>query len=127
MIDIREPAEHATGVAAGARLLPMRQLGARLAEIPDKPTQPVLLICRSGKRARDAGIIFVASAGNDSAPYSTGRCAISASPSHPPSKKASAFSVGVRAWPLMPDSRTRSVPTCVTLARVMSATTSGVR
>jgi len=27
LIDIREPKEHATGVAAGARLLPMSQLG----------------------------------------------------------------------------------------------------
>ena len=52
LIDIREPAEHATGVAAGARLLPMRQLGARLGEIPADPKQPVLLICNTQNRSR---------------------------------------------------------------------------
>ena len=51
LIDIREPIEHASGVAAGATLLPMRQLGARLAEIPTDPTRPVLLICNSQNRS----------------------------------------------------------------------------
>ncbi len=51
LIDIREPAEHATGVAAGARLLPMRQIGARIAEIPNDPAQPVLLICNTQNRS----------------------------------------------------------------------------
>jgi rhodanese-related sulfurtransferase len=51
LIDIREPQEHATGVAPGARLLPMRQLGARLAEIPTDPSQPVLLICNTQNRS----------------------------------------------------------------------------
>ena len=52
LIDIREPAEHATGVAAGAQLLPMRQLGARLGEIPQDPAQPVLLICNTQNRSK---------------------------------------------------------------------------
>lgn len=52
LIDIREPAEHATGVAAGARLLPMRQIGARLAEVPKDPKQPVLLICNTQNRSQ---------------------------------------------------------------------------
>jgi rhodanese-related sulfurtransferase len=51
LIDIREPDEHATGVAAGARLLPMRQLGARLSEIPLDPGKPVLLICNTQNRS----------------------------------------------------------------------------
>jgi len=51
LIDIREPAEHATGVAAGARLLPMRQLASRLAEIPTDPARPVLLICNTQNRS----------------------------------------------------------------------------
>jgi rhodanese-related sulfurtransferase len=51
LIDIREPEEHATGVAAGARLLPMRQLNQRLAEIPTRPDQPVLLICHTQNRS----------------------------------------------------------------------------
>ena len=50
-IDIREPREHATGVAAGAQLLPMSQLNQRLAEIPTDPQKPVLLICNSQNRS----------------------------------------------------------------------------
>lgn len=52
VFDIREPQEHATGVASGARLLPMSQLGARLGEIPKD--QPVLLMCNTQNRSRKA-------------------------------------------------------------------------
>lgn len=52
LIDIREPDEHATGVARGAQLLPMSQIGRRLAEIPADPGQPVLLICNTQNRSR---------------------------------------------------------------------------
>jgi rhodanese-related sulfurtransferase len=52
LIDIREPAEHARGVVPGAGLLPMKQLAARLAEIPTDPTRPVLLICATQSRSR---------------------------------------------------------------------------
>ena len=51
LIDIREPAEHASGVARGAQLLPMRQLAARLAEIPTDTRRPVLLICNTQNRS----------------------------------------------------------------------------
>lgn len=51
LIDIREPEEHATGVTAGALLLPMRQLNKRLHEIPTLPDQPVLLICNTQNRS----------------------------------------------------------------------------
>ncbi len=51
VIDIREPEEHATGVAAGARLLPMSQLRQRIAEIPNDLAQPVLLICNTQNRS----------------------------------------------------------------------------
>lgn len=52
MIDIREPKEHATGVAQGAVLLPMSQLAQRVAEIPKQADQPVLLICNTQNRSR---------------------------------------------------------------------------
>lgn len=52
LIDIREPEEHATGVARGAKLLPMRQMAARLAEVPADPRRPVLLICNTQNRSR---------------------------------------------------------------------------
>ena len=51
LIDIREPDEHATGVAVGAMLLPMSQIGRRLAEIPTDPSRPVLLICNTQNRS----------------------------------------------------------------------------
>jgi rhodanese-related sulfurtransferase len=51
LIDIREPEEHATGVAAGARLLPMRQLAQRIGEVPTRADQPVLLICNTQNRS----------------------------------------------------------------------------
>lgn len=51
LIDIREPVEHATGVARGAKLLPMRQIGQRLNEIPTDPSKPVLLICNTQNRS----------------------------------------------------------------------------
>ncbi|MDP2165750.1 MAG: rhodanese-like domain-containing protein [Hydrogenophaga sp.] len=51
MFDIREPDEHATGVANGARLLPMSQLNQRAGEIPKDPAQPVLIICNTQNRS----------------------------------------------------------------------------
>lgn len=51
VFDIREPKEHATGVADGAQLLPMSQLNQRLGEIPRDPDQPVLLICNTQNRS----------------------------------------------------------------------------
>lgn len=51
LVDIRESDEHATGVAAGALLLPMSQLGRRIAELPADPARPVLLICNTQNRS----------------------------------------------------------------------------
>jgi rhodanese-related sulfurtransferase len=51
MIDIREPQEHATGVAQGVVLLPMSQVAQRVAEIPKQADQPVLLICNTQNRS----------------------------------------------------------------------------
>jgi rhodanese-related sulfurtransferase len=51
VIDIREPSEYATGVAQGARLIPMSQLGQRISEVPKATDTPVLLICRTQNRS----------------------------------------------------------------------------
>jgi rhodanese-related sulfurtransferase len=51
LVDIREPQEHAGGVAPGAQLLPMRQLASRLSEIPNDPKRPLLLICNTQNRS----------------------------------------------------------------------------
>lgn len=51
LIDIREASEHATGIATGAKLLPMSQLSQRYKEIPLNAAKPVLLICRTQNRS----------------------------------------------------------------------------
>jgi rhodanese-related sulfurtransferase len=51
VFDIREPDEHATGVAQGMKLLPMSQLEKRAGEIPKDPAQPVLIICNTQNRS----------------------------------------------------------------------------
>ena len=51
VIDIREPSEHATGIAQGVRLLPMSQLSKRIGEVPKTSEQPVLLICNTQNRS----------------------------------------------------------------------------
>ena len=51
VIDIREPDEHATGVAQGALLIPMSQLRRRLAELPQPAKQPFLVICNTQNRS----------------------------------------------------------------------------
>jgi rhodanese-related sulfurtransferase len=53
LIDIREPHEHATGIAPGARRLPSSQLASRWTEIP-KSGQPVYLVCATQNRSRTA-------------------------------------------------------------------------
>jgi rhodanese-related sulfurtransferase len=53
LIDIREPHEHATGVAPGARLLPSSQFSSRWTEIP-KDGRPVYLVCATQNRSRSA-------------------------------------------------------------------------
>lgn len=52
MIDIRETAEHRSGVAQGAVLLPMSELPGKLGQIPMQPDKPVLLICNTQNRSR---------------------------------------------------------------------------
>lgn len=52
LVDIREPTEHATGVAPGARLVPMRRLAASLPELTADASRPVLLICATQGRSR---------------------------------------------------------------------------
>ena len=52
LVDIRETREHKTGVAAGAVLLPMSELGSKIGQIPQSPDQPVLLICNTQNRSK---------------------------------------------------------------------------
>jgi glyoxylase-like metal-dependent hydrolase (beta-lactamase superfamily II)/rhodanese-related sulfurtransferase len=58
LIDVREPAEftNTLGHIAQARLLPLGQLGSRLAEIDAE--RPVVCICRSGARSAQATVLL---------------------------------------------------------------------
>ena len=51
LIDIREPDEHAQGIAPEAQRLPLSQIQSRLGEIPKDSNKPVLLICRTQNRS----------------------------------------------------------------------------
>lgn len=56
LIDVRSPSEFASGHIPGAINIPMDQIEARLEDI--NRTQPVILICQMGKRARmTAGLL----------------------------------------------------------------------
>lgn len=51
VVDIREPSEHATGVAKGAVLMPIAQISKRLAELPKPGSKPLLVICNTQNRS----------------------------------------------------------------------------
>ncbi len=52
VIDVRTPAEFRSGHIAGARLIPLQELGQRLAEIPKD--EQVVTVCHSGSRSQMA-------------------------------------------------------------------------
>ncbi|NTV12707.1 MAG: sulfurtransferase [Desulfobulbaceae bacterium] len=52
LLDVRQPAEYEQGHISGARLLPLKELPARLAELT--PDKPVLAYCAVGGRSRAA-------------------------------------------------------------------------
>ena len=58
LVDVRSPDEFNSGHAPGAINIPLDQLGQRLAEVPEGP---VLLVCRSGRRAQSAYKMLVRS------------------------------------------------------------------
>lgn len=49
LLDVRQPAEYGSGVAPGALLIPLTQLGKRLDELPRG--RQILCICASGHRS----------------------------------------------------------------------------
>lgn len=51
VVDIREPGEHANGVAKGALLIPMAQFTRRFAELPKSEKSPVLVMCNTQNRS----------------------------------------------------------------------------
>lgn len=49
LVDVREPVEFQQAHIAGARLIPLGQLGSRLGEIPTD--KQVLVVCQTGSRS----------------------------------------------------------------------------
>lgn len=54
VLDVREPAEFATGVIQGATLMPLGQVEKRLAELEAFKDQPMYVVCASGGRSAQA-------------------------------------------------------------------------
>ncbi len=52
LLDVRESDEWVAGHAAAATHVPLGEVPARLADLPD--TDPVYVVCRSGKRSAQA-------------------------------------------------------------------------
>lgn len=61
LLDVRTPAEFSEGHIDGATNIPVQELEARLASIPAKKDQDVVVYCRSGARsAKAAGMLKAA-------------------------------------------------------------------
>lgn len=54
VLDVREPAEFATGVIQGALLIPLGQVEKRLAELEPFKDRLLLVVCGSGGRSAEA-------------------------------------------------------------------------
>lgn len=54
LLDVREVSEFTEGHAPAARLIPLGELGGRLAEIAAYKDKPIAVMCRSGRRSAKA-------------------------------------------------------------------------
>jgi len=52
LLDVREKQELREGYISGAKLIPLRQLGNRIKELPKD--REIICVCRSGNRSRSA-------------------------------------------------------------------------
>ncbi len=58
LLDVREKQEMRDGYIAGAKLIPLRQLGSRMKELPRE--REIICVCRSGNRSRTAAKQLIA-------------------------------------------------------------------
>lgn len=58
VIDVREPDEFEAGHIEGAINIPLRELTRQLDRLPDSKTMPILVYCRSQKRATHALVVL---------------------------------------------------------------------
>lgn len=54
LLDVRTPGEFAAGHVEGAVNLPVQELEQRLADVPAKKDQPIVVYCASGRRSAAA-------------------------------------------------------------------------
>lgn len=54
LIDVREEAEFKGARVAGSRLVPLKTLAAKLADLDKFKSKPVLLLCQTGNRSAQA-------------------------------------------------------------------------
>jgi rhodanese-related sulfurtransferase len=57
VIDVRQPDEYRTGHIAGAKLIPLNQLGSRMKELPQN--REIVCVCASGNRSGSAARMLV--------------------------------------------------------------------
>lgn len=58
LLDVREKQELREGYISGAKLIPLRQLGSRMKELPKD--REIVCVCRSGNRSRSAARQLIA-------------------------------------------------------------------
>lgn len=58
LLDVREKSEMREGYISGAKLIPLRQLGNRMKELPKD--REIVCVCRSGHRSRSAAKKLIA-------------------------------------------------------------------
>jgi rhodanese-related sulfurtransferase len=71
ILDVRTPGEYAEGHVPGAKNVPYDQIGPRLSELDLTPDRPVVVYCKSGKRAAKAAQALV-EAGQENVLHLTG-------------------------------------------------------
>ena len=54
LLDVRTPAEFSGGHVEGAVNIPVQELDAKLASVPAKKDQPIVVYCHSGRRSASA-------------------------------------------------------------------------
>jgi rhodanese-related sulfurtransferase len=59
LLDVRTEQEFVSGHIAGAVLIPVDEISARLAELPEDKSTPIIVYCRSGNRSATAARMLI--------------------------------------------------------------------
>jgi phage shock protein E len=61
LLDVRSPAEHASGHVFGSLNIPLQNLASKIGDLPKDKTIPIIVYCASGMRSGSAATILQAS------------------------------------------------------------------